>query len=113
MYIGKHRTPKKESQDADPPRASLHIPENYAGNAFSASNKEEMMESIPETEEEHEKEIKYLPTCLDTHSERTSFLPKLDRLFSGDTLLILLAILLAGNEDSGELAVILLLLLLF
>ena len=113
MYIGKHRTPKNELEDTVVERTPIHIPENYAGNAFSAKiDAETCDEDAPKKEDVHENDA-YLPACIETEKEKKSFPPRLDRLFSGDTLLILLAILLAGSEDGGEISLILLLLLLF
>ncbi|MBE6655345.1 MAG: hypothetical protein E7609_00545 [Ruminococcaceae bacterium] len=109
MYIGKHAAPA-ENED-EHARKPIHIPENYAGNAFSSVQE---ADSNAVFQEEPKANARHLPMCIEEPShERTGPFFKLDRLFSSDTLLILLAILLAGSEDGGELAVILLLLLLF
>ena len=108
MYIGKHAAHTEGEEERM--RAPIHIPENYAGNAFSAAAEEHS--DCPQ-EEMKEASARHLPMCIELPHERTGPFPRLEKLFSSDTLLILLAILLAGSEDGGELAVILLLLLLF
>ena len=113
MYIGKHRTPQKE-WEAEDMRRHIHIPENYAGNAFPPEGEEKVSdEEMREESPPFDERGKHLPMCIEAPKEGKGFFPRLDRLFSSDTLLILLAILLSGSEDGGELAVILLLLLLF
>ena len=113
MYIGKHRASPKELEDTVVERTPIHIPENYAGNAFSTEIEVETCdEAVSKKEDVHENDA-YLPACVETQKEKKSFTPRLDRLFSGDTLLILRAILLAGSEDGGEISLLLLLLLLF
>lgn len=111
MYIGKHRnTPFDEEAES---AQSIQIPQNYAGNAFSAMREEERCERDKECTDACEADARLLPACVDAQREKSGFFTSIDRLFSSDALLILLAILLAGSEDGGELAVILLLLLLF
>lgn len=108
MYIGKHK-----GRGKSPSGDEIHIPENYAGNAFS-DVKESEETQIPDSEEAHEELPCMLPACKSEHtSEHSGFLPHFDKLFSSDALLILLALLLSRDEDGGELAMILLLLLLF
>ena len=109
MYIGKHASPA-EAED-EHLRKPIHIPENYAGNAFSAVPDEKSCESAEN--EAPKTNARHLPMCIEPTQERLRPFFKLDRLFSSDTLLILLAILLANSEDGGELSAILLLLLLF
>ena len=105
MYIGKHRG--ATDSDAQRETKPIHIPENYAGNAFVIEEQEEAKDTCQacgnETAPLHLQEAK---------SKKQPYF-KADGLFSTDTLLVLLAILLFGNEENGELPIILLLLLLF
>ena len=101
MYIGKHQgAPFKENIEED----RIHIPENYAGNAFCVEKQEEPIACTCDDGAVTE-------LCHDMHKKAGCF--KADSLFSTDALLVLLAILLFGSEESNELSIILLLLLLF
>ncbi|MBE6568309.1 MAG: hypothetical protein E7657_06595 [Ruminococcaceae bacterium] len=105
MYIGKHRG----ATDSEAPRETkpIHIPENYAGNAFVIEEQDEAKDTCQACKSE----TTPLP-LQEAKSKKQSYF-KADGLFSTDTLLVLLAILLFGNEENGELPIILLLLLLF
>ncbi len=105
MYIGKHRG----APDSDAPHEPkpIHIPENYAGNAFVIEEREDVQEQCQACESET------VPLSLQESKAKKQSYFKADGLFSTDTLLVLLAILLFGNEENGELPIILLLLLLF
>ena len=105
MYIGKHRgaTDSEAQRETKP----IHIPENYAGNAFVIEEQDEAKDTCQACESE----TTPLP-LQEAKSKKQSYF-KADGLFSTDTLLVLLAILLFGNEENGELPIILLLLLLF
>ena len=105
MYIGKHRG-RGSASSGEP----IHIPENYAGNAFYEAEEAEEKQ----TPEERGEDVPcMLPACTGNTGAHGGFLPRFDKLFSSDALIILLALLLSGDEDGGELAMILLLLLLF
>lgn len=107
MYIGKNRGPFDNGDKGETP---IHIPENYAGNAFSPRNIEEPV--IETSECNTACTTEHIPNPLpDTRKKGGCF--KAENLFSTDILLVLLAILLFGNEENGELPIILLLLLLF
>lgn len=109
MYIGRHR---EASLFGEKGEGGIHLPENYAGNAFSTERKqEEKAHAAEPCAVQSEEDTACL--CEETEGGTGGLFPKIDRLFSGDALLILLAILLSGSEEGGELAVILLLLLLF
>ena len=95
MYIGKHRGTQEECEEK-----TIHIPENYAGTAFSHEPSDVC---VPE---------ELLPCECEEAKENKTY-SKADRDFSIDALLILLAFLLLGSEDGGEIAIILLLLLFF
>ena len=110
MYIGKHSGMPAECKEEG--TRGIHLPQNYAGNAFACKEEIEICDCPPKPSECEAKE-RHLPLCIQAPKERGGLFAMADRLFSSDTLLILLAILLAGSEDGGELAVILLLLLLF
>ena len=116
MYIGKNKGEIRANV-----KDVIHIPENYAGNAFS--QKDILVEEAPPCEEkilgtkeetaecsfQKEEEIcAYIPS----EAPRSKPCLKLDKLFSADALLILLAVLFLGTDEE-EIALILLLLLLF
>lgn len=105
MYIGKHHgsSEQGEGREAKP----IHIPENYAGNAFVIEEKEEE-KVAPQTCFTEA----MAPFKQEQSTKKEGYFGA-DSLFSTDTLLVLLAILLFGKEENGEIAIILLLLLLF
>ena len=107
MYIGKHHGTLDKGSDNEEP---IHIPENYAGNAFSPRHAE-----TKTIEEAACKEtcVAEAPPSLAKETRKSGSYLKAENIFSTDTLLVLLAILLFGNDESGELPIILLLLLLF
>ena len=70
MYIGKHKGHGK-TPSGDP----IHIPENYAGNAFF-EGKEEECDSEPK-----EEPVCILPACTPEKKEHGGFLPHFDKLF--------------------------------
>ena len=115
MYIGKNKGESRASA-----KETIHIPENYAGNAFS---KEDILveevspcdEQVIDAKEENvECAFQGEDICAYIPSETPKSKPciKLDKLFSADALLILLAVLFLGTDEE-EIALILLLLLLF
>ena len=111
MYIGRHREASLLGERGE---GGIHLPENYAGNAFSTERERNEQEEVHATEScaaQSEEDTACL--CEEKEGDSGGLLPKIDRLFSSDALLILLAILLSGSDEGGELAVILLLLLLF
>lgn len=120
MYIGKSKEAQQMPAE-DCAKETIHIPDNYGGNAFSANaHKEELSQEaeVCQKEEEVPKEASKtseccLPACLCEASEKRAPRLGLNKLFSSDALLILLALLLSGSEDGGEISVLLLLLLLF
>ena len=105
MYIGKHRG--ATDSDAQRETKPIHIPENYAGNAFVIEEQDGAKDTCQACENET------APLSLQESKAKKQSYFKADGLFSTDTLLVLLAILLFGNEENGELPIILLLLLLF
>ena len=106
MYIGKHTGDGKDPLVKE--QAALHIPENYAGTAFVAKKEcEQEEDAMPP------KEPCIECACSASNRGDCHALSHMDRLFSTDTLLIFLAILLFGSEGGEELSLILLLLLLF
>ncbi len=110
------------------PRSSMRIPRNYSGNAFSASRaspQEDLSlseETVPDTTASAEppKEESGPPPAVPKASPAAKFFPSLpfhpEKLFGSfgtEELLILgLILLLRGNEDSGDLLWLLVLLLL-
>lgn len=110
MYIGHHRERPGDGEERD----GIRIPENYAGNAFTAPPaSEEENEAPTEMHEEATAEAIALPMPLPRARGKSGFFPRLDKLFSSDALLIILAILLSGDGEGEELSILLLLLLLF
>lgn len=107
MYIGRHREASLFREGGE---REIRLPENYAGNAFSEDRKREEP-PVPEPADVPAENTACL--CEPALREKADLLPQLEKLFSSDALLILLAILLAGSEEGGELAILLLSLLLF
>ena len=95
MYIGKHKGNLEGTEEK-----TIHIPENYAGTAFSSVPQEECISQ------------ELLPCKCEEPKESKTY-SKAECTIPADALLILLAILLFGSEDGNELALVLLLLLFF
>ena len=125
MYIGKHK--KSVPFEQENPDPAVNIPENYAGNAFRVSEDllTEAEEVLSADTEQSEEGPEASPAYARPKEEARLLLPpaspkakttggiQLGKLFSSDTLLVLLAILLANSEQGNELSILLLLLLLF